>query len=154
MIASYHGHDVDLAGLRRRFSTSLKGVNLARVMAIAGQLGFGCRPLKLGLDELSQLRTPCVLHWDLNHFVILKRVHKRGIVIHDPARGIRKLDLREASEHFTGVALELAPAANFKPISERQAVSLRGLTGKVRGLFPALAQIMLLALALEVFALA
>lgn len=154
MIASYHGHDVDLAGLRRRFSASLKGVSLARVMAIAGQLGFSCRPLKLGLDELSQLRTPCVLHWDLNHFVVLKRVHKRGIVVHDPARGIRKLDLREASEHFTGVALELAPAANFKPVSERQAVSLRGLTGKVRGLFPALTQILLLALALEVFALA
>ncbi len=154
MIASHHGHDVDLAGLRRRFSTSLKGVTLARVMEMAGQLGFTCRPLKLDLDELPQLRTPCVLHWDLNHFVVLKRADKRGIVIHDPARGIRKLGLREVSEHFTGVALELAPKADFAPVSERQTISLRALTGKVRGLVPALAQILLLALALEVFALA
>ncbi len=154
MIASYHGHDVDLAGLRRRFSTSLKGVTLARVMEMAGQLGFTCRPLKLDLDELPQLRTPCVLHWDLNHFVVLKRADKRGIVIHDPARGIRKLGLREVSEHFTGVALELAPKADFAPVSARQTISLRALTGKVRGLVPALAQILLLALALEVFALA
>lgn len=154
MIASYHGHDVDLAGLRRRFSTSLKGVTLARVMQMAGQLGFTCRPLKLDLDELPQLRTPCVLHWDLNHFVVLKHADKRGIVIHDPARGICKLSRREVSEHFTGVALELTPAVDFAPVSERQAVSLRALTGKVHGLVPALGQILLLALALEVFALA
>lgn len=154
MIASYHGHDVDLASLRRRFSTSLKGVTLARVMDMAGQLGFTCRPLKLDLDELPQLGTPCVLHWDLNHFVVLKRADKRGIMIHDPARGTRKLGRREVSEHFTGVALELAPKADFTPVSERQAISMRALTGKVRGLVPALSQILLLALALEVFALA
>jgi ATP-binding cassette subfamily B protein RaxB len=154
MVASYHGHDVDLAGLRRRFSTSLKGVTLARVMAMAGQLGFTCRPLKLDMDDLRQLRTPCLLHWDLNHFVVLKRVGKRRIAIHDPARGMRKLSWNEVSEHFTGVALELAPSADFAPVRERQAVSLRALTGRVRGLVPALAQILLLALALEVFALA
>lgn len=154
MIASFHGHDVDLAGLRRRFSTSLKGITLARMMAMATQLGFTRRPLKLDLAELPQLQTPCVLHWDLNHFVVLKRADKRGIVIHDPARGIRKLRPREVSEHFTGVALELAPATDFAPVKERQAISLRALTGKVRGLVPALTQILLLALALEVFALA
>jgi ATP-binding cassette subfamily B protein RaxB len=154
MIGSFHGHDVDLAGLRRRFSTSLKGVTLARVMEMASQLGFTCRPLKLDLDELPQLRTPCVLHWDLNHFVVLKRADRRGIVIHDPARGIRKLSMREVSEHFTGVALELVPAADFAPVSERQTISLRALTGKVHGLVPALTQILLLALALELFALA
>ena len=154
MVASYHGHDVDLAGLRRRFSTSLKGATLARVMTMAGQLGLTCRPLKLDLGDLAQLRTPCLLHWDLNHFVVLKRAGKRGVVIHDPARGLRKLSRREVSEHFTGVALELTPAADFAPVSERQAISLRALTGKVRGLVPALAQILGLALALEVFALA
>jgi ATP-binding cassette subfamily B protein RaxB len=65
-----------------------------------------------------------------------------------------KLGMKEAAEHFTGVALELRPTANFAPVSERQAVSLRALTGTVRGLLPAMGQILLLALALEVFALA
>lgn len=154
MIASYHGHDVDLASLRRRFSTSLKGATLARVMAMAGQLGFVGRPLKLDMDHLGQLKTPCMLHWDLNHFVVLKRVNAYGVVIHDPARGVRKLSFKETSEHFTGVALELSPAANFEPIKERQAVSMRALTGRIRGVVPALTQILLLALALEVFTLA
>lgn len=154
MVASYHGHDIDLAGLRRRFSTSLKGVTLSRLMGVAGQLGFACRPLKLDIEHLGQLRTPCLLHWDLNHFVVLKRFDRRGVVIHDPAHGARVLSPREVSEHFTGVALELMPGADFRPASERQGISLAGLTGKVRGLGPALLQILLLALALEVFALA
>jgi ATP-binding cassette, subfamily B, bacterial CvaB/MchF/RaxB len=154
MIASYHGHDVDLAGMRRRFSTSLKGATLSRVMTMASQLGFNCRPVKLDLDELSELRTPCALHWDFNHFVVLKQVTRAGFVIHDPARGLCKLSRSEVSEHFTGVALELTPGADFAPISERQVVSLRTLTGHVRGLVPAMAQILLLALALETFALA
>jgi ATP-binding cassette subfamily B protein RaxB len=154
MVANFHGHDVDLAALRRRFSTSLKGASLARLMVMAGQLGFTCRPLKLDMGDLTQLKTPCVLHWDLNHFVVLRSAGRRGIVIHDPARGIRRLTLKEASAHFTGIALELSPAVDFSPVHERQAVSLRGLTGRVHGLISALTQILLLALALEVFGLA
>ncbi|HET7331679.1 peptidase domain-containing ABC transporter [Dyella sp.] len=154
MIASYHGHDVDLPGLRRRFSTSLKGVTLSHVMGMGNQLGFACRPLKLTLDHLGQLRTPCLLHWNFNHFVVLKRAKRDGVVIYDPAQGIRKLSLREASDHFTGVALELTPGSDFAPVSERQRVSLRALAGRVRGLMPAMAQILLLSLALETFVLA
>lgn len=154
MIASYHGHDVDLAGMRRRFSASLKGTTLSRVMTMASQLGFTCRPVKLDLGELSELRTPCVLHWDFNHFVVLKQVTRTGFVIHDPAHGLCKLNRSDVSQHFTGVALEVTPGAEFSPISERQVVSLRALTGRVRGLVPAMAQILLLALALETFALA
>lgn len=153
MIGRYHGHDIDLPSLRRRFSTSLKGVNLARVMTMAADLGFTARPLRLELNELGQLKAPCILHWDLNHFVVLKRTTARHIHIHDPARGERKIALNEASEHFTGVALELTPSAEFKPVRARQKISLRALTGSVRGLAPAMVQILVLALALEVFSL-
>ncbi|WP_243042860.1 peptidase domain-containing ABC transporter [Dyella sedimenti] len=154
MLASYHGHDVDLAGLRRRFASSLKGITLTRLIAMAGQLGFTCRPLRLDMDHLGQLQTPCVLHWDLNHFVVLQRVRRGIAIVHDPAQGIRQLPLAEVSQHFTGVALELRPSADFSPIRERQPVALRALTGRPHGVVPALFQIGLLAVALEVFTLA
>jgi ATP-binding cassette subfamily B protein RaxB len=153
MIARYHGHDVDLPGLRQRFSTSLKGANLTRVMAIATDLGFDARPLRLELGELPQLKTPCVLHWNLNHFVVLKQATAREVVIHDPARGVRRMPLAEVSKLFTGIALELSPRPDFRPIRAREALSLRALTGRVLGLKRALALIFGLALALEVFAL-
>jgi len=153
MIASYHGHRVDLAGLRRRFTLSLKGATLAYLMQIAGRLHLAPRPLRLELGEIAQLRTPCILHWDLNHFVVLKSAGVREAIVHDPAFGIRRLPLAELSKHFTGIALELAPTAEFRPADERRRVHLRDLTGPVTGLARSLAQVLLLALALQSFAI-
>ena len=134
MVASYHGHRIDLAGLRRRFTLSLKGATLAYLMQVAGRLHLAPRALRLGLDELGRLKTPCILHWDLNHFVVLKSAAGRQAVIHDPAFGVRRMPLAEVSRHFTGIALELAPTAQFRPADERRRVRLRDLTGPVTGL--------------------
>ena len=154
MIACYHGHDVDLASLRRRFPVSLKGASLSRLMSIATNLGLESRPLRAELEHLGSLRLPCVIHWDLNHFVVLKRIRGGVAEIHDPARGAVTLSIEELSRHFTGVVLELGPSAQFSPIRARQRISLRGLIGQVHGLRSAAVQVLLLALALEVLTLA
>ena len=153
MVAGFHGHHADLATLRRRFPVSLKGTTLAHLIQVAERLELGTRPLKLELEDLGQLKLPCVLHWELNHFVVLKQVGARGIVVHDPAFGVRKLSLAEASAAFTGVALELWPNPGFQPQEQKPAIALRHLMGRVTGLRRSLGQILLLALALEVFAL-
>ena len=153
MIARYHGHDIDLAGLRRRFSTSLKGVDLGRVIEIAHGLGFEARPLRAELEYLPEAQLPCILHWDLNHFVVLNRVTRSGADIYDPARGRYRMPLAEASKHFTGVVLELAPGADFTPVEERQRISLRALTGRISGLGRVLTQVIGLTFAIEVLAL-
>jgi ATP-binding cassette subfamily B protein RaxB len=152
MVASFHGHRIDLAGLRQRFTLSLKGATLAYLMQVAGRLHLAPRPLRLELDELPQLRTPCILHWDLNHFVVLQSVSGREAVIHDPAFGVKRLAMAEVSKHFTGIALELAPTAAFRPLDERRRVRLRDLTGPVTGLARSLAQVLVLALVLQCFA--
>ncbi len=154
MIASAHGFHTDLADLRRRFPISLKGATLAQLIRHAEALGFAARPLRLELEELKDLAVPCILHWDLNHFVVLKRVKGERVVILDPAVGERALPLAKVSKHFTGVALELTPTAEFKAADVRRRVRFRELTGRVRGLPTALTQLFVLALALEVFALA
>ena len=153
MVASFHGHRIDLAGLRRRFTLSLKGATLAYLMQVAGRLHLAPRALRLELEELPKLRTPCILHWDLNHFVVLRSAGPREAVIHDPAAGVRRMPISEVSRHFTGIALELAPTAEFRPRDERRRVRLRDLTGPVTGLARSLAQVLLLALVLQAFAL-
>jgi ATP-binding cassette, subfamily B, bacterial CvaB/MchF/RaxB len=152
MVACFHGHRLDLAGLRRRFTVSLKGATLAYIIQAAGRLHLAPRPLRLELHELPQLRAPCILHWDLNHFVVLKSADSRGAVIHDPAFGIRHLSTAEVSKHFTGIALELSPTAQFRPADERRRVRLRDLMGPVVGLRRSLAQVFILALALQAIA--
>jgi ATP-binding cassette, subfamily B, bacterial CvaB/MchF/RaxB len=153
MVVGAHGHRTDLATLRQRFSLSLKGATMADLVRMAGELHFNPRALRVEPPQLEQLALPCVLHWDLNHFVVLTEVRGNSVTLHDPARGVRHMKLDELSQHFTGVALELTPAADFSPKVERQAVKLKHLIGPVRGLKRSVAQILLLALALEAFVL-
>lgn len=153
MIGCYHGHDIDLPSLRRRFSTSLKGIDLKRVVEIAHGLGFEARPLRAEIEYLSDAQLPCILHWDLNHFVVLNSVSRDRVEIYDPALGRLRLSLSETGKHFTGVVLELTPGADFAPVQERQRVSLRSLTGRVTGLTRALIQVSGLALAIEIIGL-
>jgi ATP-binding cassette, subfamily B, bacterial CvaB/MchF/RaxB len=153
MVVSVYGHRTDLATLRTRFPVSLKGATLVDMMQNAAQLKMGTRPLKLELDELDQLRLPCVLHWEFNHFVVLKKITKTSATIHDPAFGIRKLAISELSKSFTGVALELWPDTGFEKETNEQVIKIRSLMGRINGLGRSFSQIFILALALELFAL-
>lgn len=151
MVAGAHGHAVTLAELRQRYSTSLKGASLGQLIGIAQDLGLSARPLRLDIEHLGQLRLPCILHWDLNHFVVLAKVTRHQVTLLDPALGERRLPLAEVSAHFTGVALELAPNAHFQPRRKAPSIPIRQLTGRVRGLWSSLAQVLALSLALQVF---
>lgn len=153
MVASHYGNRIGLRELRRRHSLSLKGATLAQLMDIAGKLGFMCRPLRLDLEHLVELQLPCILHWDLTHFVVLTHVRKCSVTVHDPAFGKRDLPLEEFSRHFTGIALELSPTADFRPSPSPPAIAISQLTGKASGLWRSLALIFSLSIALQVFVL-
>nr|WP_280156656.1 peptidase domain-containing ABC transporter [Piscinibacter sp. XHJ-5] len=153
MVAAQHGFDTDLPTLRQRFQLSLKGATMMDLTRIAGEMQLNPRALRAEMEHLPQLQLPCVLHWDLNHFVVLADVRHGKAIVHDPARGVRTLTMDELSKHFTGVVLELTPAADFQPRVERQSVTLRQLLGRVTGLKRSLGQIFALAVALEVFML-
>ncbi|MFM8940414.1 MAG: peptidase domain-containing ABC transporter, partial [Phenylobacterium sp.] len=154
MIARYHGHDVDLNGLRQRFALSLTGATLRSLMGLADSLGLAPRALRVELSALGKVKLPAVLHWDLNHFVVLKSVKGKRAVIHDPARGARTVSLEEVSRHFTGVALELTPVPGFSKVSARAPIRLTSLWSKMTGFWPAFLQIAGLSLALQVTAFA
>ena len=152
MIASYYGYEADLASLRRRFSISSQGTNLKTLMDMAGRLHLSGRALKLDMEHLQELQLPCVLHWDMNHFVVLKSVQKSKISIHDPAVGERVFSREEFSKHFTGIALELTPTEKFEIGEERRSLKLSHFWGRISGLKRSLVQILLLSLLLQLFA--
>lgn len=153
MVASYHGQRSSLSELRRHHAISLKGTTLKTLIAIADGLGFSARPLRLEMDDLNQLKTPCILHWDLSHYVVLSRVTGRWVEIYDPARGVRRLPQNEVSKHFTGVALELTPAATFQKREVAERVRLTDLWSKAAGFVPSILQILALSALLEAFGL-
>lgn len=153
MVACHHGLQIDLAALRARLSVSLKGMTMAQLMDAAQMLGFAGRALRVELNELHDLQLPCVLHWDMNHFVVLKSTTKGRVTLHDPAVGLRVLTMAQVSSHFTGVALELAPAPDFQPREERQRVRVRELAGRWVGMKRKLTQVIIISLGVELCAL-
>src|SRR5258706_3863782 len=123
MVASFHGHRTDLSAMRLRLSPSLKGVTLKHIAQIGETMGLSARGVQVPLESLGKLRLPAVLHWDMNHFVVLAGVSGKKITVHDPARGKRVLTLAEASRHFTGVAMEFTPTSGFQQKDERERIS-------------------------------
>lgn len=153
MVASAYGHKIDLNTLRRQYPTSLRGSTLQNLIQIADKMHFSSRPLRLELEEMNQLQLPAILHWDLNHFVVLKKVNAKNIVIHDPAQGVRKIPMEEVSKHFTGVALELSPSSNFKPKDEVRKLPLSAFWSRIIGLKQIILNVFLLSVVLQVFSL-
>ena len=152
MIASYHGHRTDLAAMRMRLAPSMKGVTLQHIAAIAQSMKLSPRGVQAPLEALDKLRLPAILHWDMNHFVVLTGADGRRITVLDPARGKRVLPLTEASRHYTGVAMELTPAEGFARQDERERITAWQLLAAAGGMGGPIAQVLLLSLALEVFA--
>lgn len=151
MVAGYHGYQTSLTELRRIFAVSSKGATLQSLSVAADQLGLSARGLRCDLENLPELRAPAILHWGLNHYVVLKRADKRKVVIHDPARGKRILPMAEVSKYFTGVALELTPTPDFARKVDKERVRITDLWSKMTGFIPVILQIICITVILQVF---
>lgn len=153
MVAGFYGSHWTLQELRQQFSVSLAGTTLLDLMRFAEQLQLSGRPLRIELEQLAHLKAPAILHWDLNHFVVLKAVHGDRVTIHDPALGVRTMPLSEVSGHFTGVALELTPLTDFAEKPASSPVGFRDFWSSMTGLKRSLLMLGVLSLLVQVFAL-
>jgi len=154
MVSSYYGHALTVAEARAQFTPSSKGVSLTELLNMARALNLDAKAVKLDLPALSKLPLPAIVHWNFNHFVVLTEVTEVGARINDPAMGARYLTMEEFSKHFTGVALQLAPGDDFRPRAKQPGLSVRDLLGRVQAFRPAMAQVLLFALLLELTGLA
>jgi ATP-binding cassette subfamily B protein RaxB len=159
MVAGHHGQAWSLHEVKARFASSLKGLNLRGLVTVAGALGLTTRALRLELSDLKHLATPCILHWDLNHFVVLIEVGSGTALIADPASGVQRISAAEVSERFTGVALELWPNEQFfnskpaapQPLLRRFLFGFPGLKRSLVLLFVASASLQVLLLVSPLF---
>lgn len=149
MILHYFGDNRGIHRLRREYAPSIQGMTLAELLAVGRQVNLSCRPVKLTLDGLSELSTPAILHWDLNHFVVLEKVSNNSVVLHDPAVGRKRLSIIECSAHFTGVAIEVTKAHSFTQHQFTPLLTLGDFWRKTSGLKRALTVLMGLSLSTQ-----
>jgi len=150
MILSSQGAHVDLSTVRAEVGSTSRGMNLRRLVSAADKLSLIATPKRLEPSHLKGVRRPCILHWDFNHFVVLRRFRLGKFEIHDPAVGIRRLDESEFSRHFTGVAVEFEKATSFDPPEVKVLPKASQFFEQTRGLLQSLAGIGAVALAIEI----
>jgi ATP-binding cassette subfamily B protein RaxB len=157
MVACFYGHRLDMPAMRKCYSANLKGMNLQQLIELGDSLGLASRALQCPIDEVHKLATPCILHWDLNHFVVLTKVSGKGqsakFSINDPAVGKRTLNSEEFSKHFTGICLELTPTNKFEVKQEQSQMKLTQLWSSMSGLKAGLVKLIGLSLVLQLFTL-
>ena len=151
MVASFHGRQTAYSELRSA-ATGNRGHTLSGLVLLADKVGLIPRPVRVSLAEIRKLHLPAILHWRLNHYVVLTKVARRCVRINDPATGQQRLTWDDLDKQFTGVALELNPRADWVSTSvdpPRRRVFLHG----IRHLRNYLAAILILLVATQLLSI-
>ncbi len=143
MVMAYYGKWVPLEKLRQDCGVSRDGSNAKNMVQAAKHYGLDCKAFRMSPEKLRKTGGfPCILHWNMNHFVVLCGFRGRHVYINDPARGSTRISWEEFDRAFTGVVLFPAPGPNF--VADGKRPSMLDFAGKrLRGASAAVAFVML-----------
>jgi ATP-binding cassette subfamily B protein RaxB len=153
MVAGHYKLGLDLEVMRSKFDVSARGTSLSDLGQIADQIGLTARCVELSAEEIGQLRLPAVLHWEGNHWVVLKKVSAKGLQLNDPAQGERWVSLREAQARFSGFAADFVPRTKLLRTPPEPKLQFMTLLRSFPGLGSAVSQLMAMSIILEIIAL-
>ena len=114
MILSYYGCTVPIEQLRRDCGVSRNGVNAKNIVLAAKLHGLDVTPVRTEPESFGDDDLPAIIHWNMDHFVVLCGFTRRGAVIADPESGIRSVSKEDFSRSYTGIALIMKPGEDFK----------------------------------------
>ena len=143
MVAAYYGKWVPLEQVRRDCGVSRDGSNARNVLVAARSYGFAAKGYPYEPDSLrTDGQFPCIIHWNMEHFVVLNGFTKDKAVLNDPARGLVSVSMEEFDRSFTGICLILEPGADFTPGGKPKSV-LEFARHRLKGAGPAIAFVVL-----------
>lgn len=120
MILKFYKKHVPLEKLRQKTYISRDGSTALNLILAAKKYDLIANGYRLTLNQLQQkIKTPCILHWNFNHFVVLKGFKKNVALINDPAFGEYSINLDDFKKSFTGICLTFCPSKKFKPTNEK-----------------------------------
>ena len=123
MVMAYYGKWVPLEQVRVDCGVSRDGSKASNIWTAAEHYGFNVEAYKTTPEQRKNSGTfPCIIHWNMNHFVVLDGFRGKNVFLNDPARGQLKVTWEEFDESFTGVVLIPTPSDSFEPSGKRQSM--------------------------------
>lgn len=150
MISKYYGRSYTLQVLRDKSFITKNGVSMLGISDAAESIGFRTMAVRASFEQLLQdIKLPCILHWNQNHFVVLYDIRGKkdnnSFFIADPAIGLTTYTEKELRKCWlstslqgdpVGAALILSPTPAFYENEDEKEKSSRGLSFFLRYLFP------------------
>ena len=123
MVMAYYGKWVPLEQVRVDCGVSRDGSKASNIWMAAEHYGFDVEAYRTSPEDLRDDGTyPCIIHWNMEHFVVLDGFRGTNVYLNDPARGAVKIPWEEFDESFTGVVLVPTPSEDFVPSGKRQSL--------------------------------
>lgn len=113
IILGYHGRYVPLEELRVECRVSRDGSNSLLVKKTAESHGLVSKGFKMSVDGLKALKPPFVVHWELNHFLVVEGFSFGRVFLNDPAVGRRVVDEKSFRKSYTGLVFTHVPGPDF-----------------------------------------
>ena len=121
MIMAYYNKWVPLEECRIACGVSRDGSKAKNIYLAAEHYGFEVKAFRMTPEMLKEQGTfPCIIHWNMNHFVVLDGFKGKTVYLNDPARGAVKVTWEEFDKSFTGVVLSFVPSESFEPSGQRR----------------------------------
>lgn len=114
MICAYYKKYIPLEELRVECGVTRDGVKASNIVRAAIKLGFDAKGFRKDPADLNNIKTPVIIHWNFNHFVVFEGFKNGKAYINDPASGKRILSYEEFDLAFTGVVLTFQKTEKFK----------------------------------------
>jgi ABC-type bacteriocin/lantibiotic exporter with double-glycine peptidase domain len=124
-VLACHDKNVSIHRVRALVGGGRNGVTARQLLNAARRFDLLARGVSIAPDKLQYLPRGSILHWDLSHFVVFDRVTRKGIVIMDPALGVREVASEDVAKSLSGVALVLEPNDQFVPEKRERGARLR-----------------------------
>lgn len=123
MVLAYYGKWIPLEKIREDCDISRDGSTAVNILKAARNYGLKSSAYRFEPDELrDEGEFPCIIHWNLNHFVVLKGFKGGRAYLNDPALGEYSVSAEEFDRSFTGVCLLFEPSDNFTPTGNKNSV--------------------------------
>ncbi len=113
MILAYHGCWLTLEQLRKECGVSRDGCKASQLLMAGRKYGLNAQGMRADPEDLPEF-APCIIHWEMNHFVVFTGFQGNQVCLNDPARGRVKVSREEFDRSFTGIALAFSKAEGFR----------------------------------------
>ena len=117
-ILYFFGRYTPLEQIREDIGVSRDGCSAGSIMRTAKNYKLNCHGYRKETEDLKTINTPCIIHWEFNHFVVFEGFKGQNAYINDPALGRRKMSFKEIDNSFTGIVLTFSTNTEFKKIKK------------------------------------